>query len=364
MTLELFIWIVLVLYGIQTATFLIGLRRLQDAATGLLPSVSVVVAARNEEQNIGTCIDSVCVQSIGPAGYEVIVVDDESTDMTASIVRQRMQLYPQLRLCSVRSDLSLRGKSRPLASGIEAATGDVILITDADCTVPATWVEHTARRYAADVGLVGGVTLQRANDAFGGMQSLDWAYLLGIAASGVAWGTSFGSIGNNLSFRKEAYQEVGGYQALPFSVTEDYTLVRAILKAGSWKHVYPIDPNVLVESAPCPDVSALIHQKHRWGRGGLDVQPLGFVMMLITWLLHVLPIVYLLGWGDLGTTLTVLFVKSILDYAFLNSVVTRLNRRSDLQYFPMFELYYFVYVVVLPFLVFFGGNVRWKGRSY
>lgn len=364
MTLELFIWIILVVYGMQTAIFLLGLRRLKDAATNVLPTVSVVIAARNEEHNIGACIDSVCVQTMAADRYEVIVVDDESTDATANVVREKMHHFPHLRLHPVRSDLPLRGKSRPLASGIEAATGEVILMTDADCTVPATWVEQTAHRYAADVGLVGGVTLQRSNDAFGGMQSLDWAYLLGIAASGVAWGTSFGSIGNNLSFRKKAYEEVGGYQGLPFSVTEDYTLVRAILKTGSWKQVYPIDPAVTVESAPCPDVAGLIHQKHRWGRGGLDVQALGFVMMIITWLLHVLPIVYLVGWGDWGTTATVYFIKTVFDYIFLNSVVTRLNRRSDLEHFPLFELYYSVYVVVLPFLVFLGGNVRWKGRTY
>ena len=364
LSLESVIWLVLFAYGLQALFFLAGLRKLRDARTETLRSVSVIVAARNEERTIGPCIDSICRQTMSPSQYEVLVVDDESTDGTAEIVRQRAVQYANLRFLSVQKDPNLRGKSRPLAAGIDAAQGEIILITDADCTVPTTWVEHTARRYADGVGLVGGMTLQRSDDGFGGMQSIDWAYLLGIAASGVAWGVSFGSIGNNLSFRKQAYLDVGGYRALPFSVTEDYTLVAAILRTRSWKHVYPIDPAVLVESAPCHSIPSLVKQKHRWGRGGLDVHPIGFLIMAVSWLLHVLPFVYLVGWGAWGHTLTVLFLKSVFDYTFVNAVLSRLNRRHELLYFPAFEVYYSAYVVALPLLVFLGGRVDWKGRTY
>lgn len=364
MDLATFILIVLALYLVQTAFVVAGLGRIPALTGTARPTVSVVVAARNEEAAIGPCIESLCRQDYPTDRYEVIIVDDDSTDRTAAIVRDKMRNFANLQLISPPTNSRLRGKSRPLSAGIAQATGEVIMITDADCRVPETWVGSTAAIYEPNVGLVGGITLQDARTTFGGMQSLDWAYLLGVAASSVALGRSFGSIGNNLSFRKKAYDEVGGYESLPFSVTEDYTLVHAIRSSGRWKQRYPIDARLLVESQPCPDLRSLFHQKLRWGRGGLDVPFLGFVIMAIGWSMHVLPIVHTLVWGAWWHTLAVFFVKASADYAFLYRVLTRLGRVDDLRHFLWFELYFFVYVVALPIMVFLAGPVRWKGRQY
>lgn len=364
MDLATFILIVLAFYLVQTAVVIAGLRRIPPAEGSARPTVSVVVAARNEENSIGPCLDALGRQTYSADLFEVIVVDDDSTDRTAEIVRVKMQRFSNLRLISPPAEGRLRGKSRPLSAGIAAATGEVIMITDADCRVPETWVASTAALYEPEVGLVGGITLQDARTSFGGMQSLDWAYLLGVASSSVALGRSFGSIGNNLSFRKKAYDEVGGYESLPFSVTEDYTLVHAIRTSGRWQQRYPIDARLLVESEPCPDLRSLFHQKHRWGRGGLDVPPLGFVIMAIGWSVHVLPIVHTLVWGAWWHTLAVLFVKATADYILMHHVLARLGRIDDLRHFLWFELYFSVYVVALPIMVFLGGPVRWKGRQY
>lgn len=364
MDLATFILIVLALYLVQTAIVVAGLGRIPPLTGTARPTVSVVVAARNEEAAIGPCIDSLCRQDYPTDRYEVVIVDDDSTDRTAAIVRDKMHTFANLQLISPPADSRLRGKSRPLSAGIARASGEVIMITDADCRVPETWVGSTAALYEPNVGLVGGITLQDARTSFGGMQSLDWAYLLGVAASSVALGRSFGSIGNNLSFRKKAYDEVGGYESLPFSVTEDYTLVDAIRTSGRWQQRYPIDARVLVESEPCPDLRALFHQKLRWGRGGLDVPLLGFVIMAIGWSIHVLPIVHTLVWGAWAHTLTVLFVKATADHVLLHRVLARLSRLDDLRHFLWFELYFSVYVVALPIMVILGGPVRWKGRQY
>ncbi|MCU0452085.1 MAG: glycosyltransferase [Bacteroidetes bacterium] len=364
MDLATFILIVLALYLLQTAIVVVGLTRIPPITTGARPTVSIVVAARNEEASIGACVDALCRQTFPADRYEVIVVDDDSTDLTAEVVRGRMPDHVQLRLVHSSPLSRLKGKARPLSAGIAQARGEVILITDADCRVPPTWVEATAGQYEPDVGLVGGITLQRAHTSFGGMQSLDWAYLLGVAAASVALGRSFGSIGNNLSFRKRAYDEVGGYDSLPFSVTEDYTLVHAIRSSGRWQQRYPIDARLLVESDPCPDVRALFHQKLRWGRGGLDVPFIGFVIMAIGWSVHFLPLIHTLVWGAWWHTLTVLFVKATADYVLLAQVLKRLGRLDDLRHFFWFELYFALYVVALPVVVLLGGPVRWKGRQY
>ena len=199
--------------------------------------------------------------------FEVIVVDDNSTDNTADICKAFMEQFPNLFCIAAPENPNLPGKPNALACGIEASHGEVILITDADCTVPSTWIECTAQHYEGNIGLIGGITLQRNTNWFEGMQSLDWAFILGMAASTAGLGHQHGSIGNNLSFKRKAYDHVGGYRKLKFSVTEDYTIVQAIIDSGQWDYIYPIDSKTMVESKPCSDWKTLLRQKQRWGKG-------------------------------------------------------------------------------------------------
>ena len=294
---------------------------------------------------------------------KLLLLDDGSTDSTETICNDFIQRYPNIKLVHVKEDSNIRGKANALAQGIEAAHGEIILITDADCTVPVTWVEQTANRYDSQVGLIGGFTLQKAATPFEGMQTLDWTFILGMAAANAGLQNPLGSIGNNLSFRKSAYDQVGGYRKLKFSVTEDYTVVQAIVGSKEWKYLYPIDVKLLVESKPCPTFQSLLQQKHRWGKGGLDMKPAGLAIMVIGFLMHLSPLI-MLCFGGIIESAAALMVKFIADYIFLYKILSQLDRKEDLQWFHWFEIYFILYVFFLPFLVFFGGKVKWKGREF
>ena len=364
MTFQTFLFIVTILYLCQAGIFLIGLRRNRDklqSSSNL--SVSVIIAARNEEANLFDCLESVTNQTYPLSLYEIIVIDDGSTDGTETIYNDFIKRYSNIKSIRVKNDTIIHGKANALAQGIEAATGEIILITDADCTVPRTWVEQTAKRYDTGVGLIGGFTLQKASTPFEGMQSLDWAFILGMSAAAAGLGHPLGSIGNNLSFRRSAYDQVGGYRKLKFSVTEDYTVVQAIVGSHKWKYLYPIDLKHLVESKSCPDFESLIRQKHRWGKGGLDMKPAGLAIMIIGFFMHFSPFV-MLFWGGVLQAASALMIKFIADYVFLYQILNSLERKEDLRWFYWFEIYFIIYVLLLPFLVFFGGKVKWKGREF
>ena len=363
MTFATFLIVVMACYAAQGALMLLGLARLRDRRFDVSPSVSVVVAARNEEENIGACLSTVLDQTYPSELFEVLVVDDDSTDRTRTIAAAFQSSHPNLRIVDAPTGEELRGKPNALAAGIDACRGEVVMITDADCTVPRTWIAGTARRYGTDVGLVGGVTLQKSADPFSGMQSLDWAFILGLASSSAAIGYPLGSIGNNLSFRKAAYEDAGGYRKLKFSVTEDYAVVQAIIRTGRWRYAYPVDPELLVTSQACPDIRTLLRQKHRWGKGGLDMKLGGLLIMVIGFLIHTAPFI-MLYWHDFLLSIEAIIVKIVIDYIFLHTFLKKLNKLEELKYFYWFELYFSLYVVALPFLVLFGGKVRWKGRTF
>jgi cellulose synthase/poly-beta-1,6-N-acetylglucosamine synthase-like glycosyltransferase len=364
MTVELLLVVVSFAYLLQVAVLLYGIRHTRDDVDPhRRPFVSVVIAARNEEKLLPECLRSVLHQTYPSDQFEVIVVNDHSTDGTISVCEEFAGRYTNCSWMNAEDHPRLIGKSNALHQGITKARGEVILITDADCVVPETWVEHTARRYAPRVGIVGGITIQKARTSFEGMQSLDWVYLLGLASAAATLRNPLSTIGNNLSFRKAAYEEVGGYEKIPFSVTEDFMLFQAIVRTGRWEYLYPIDPHLLVTSEPCRTWKDLIRQKKRWGKGGLDMKPSGFVIMAIAFSTHAL-IAWTILTGEVAIGLSCLFAKLVGDYMFLRQVLVRLARVDLLKYFYRFQAYFFFYVLLLPLVVFFGGKVVWKGRHY
>jgi 1,2-diacylglycerol 3-beta-glucosyltransferase len=364
MILEYLLALFLVLYGTQIAAILYAIRAPRDfIAPESKPFVSVVVAARDEESNLGSCLDSVLRQTYPKDMFEVIVINDHSTDGTKRICQGFAERYQNFSFVNAREDAELRGKTNALDQGIEQARGEVILVTDADCTVPATWVEWTARRYDNSVGIVGGMTLQRASNWFEGMQSLDWAFLLGLAAATMSLRIPLSTIGNNLSFRKAAYNDVGGYRKIPFSVTEDFMLFQAIVQKNKWDYICPIDPRVLVVSQPCSTWLELFRQKHRWGRGGVDMKLSGLSIMTIGFGLNSMVLAAAV-FGSVAAAFAAFLLKMIGDYSFLHRILQKQKRTDLLRYFPWFELYFVGYVLLLPFIVFLGGRVIWKGRAY
>ena len=364
MMLEYLLAIFILLYLVQIVVVLLAILLPRDVMDSTArPAMSVVIAARNEDQNLEACLESVLHQTYPNNLFEVIVINDHSTDGTESICRKFASQYTNFSYLNAREDQQLRGKTNALDQGIEKARGDVILVTDADCTVPTTWVEWTAKRYGKTVGIVGGLTLQKASRWFEGMQSLDWGFLLGMAAATMSLRIPLSTIGNNLSFRKAAYNDVGGYRTIPFSVTEDFMLFQAIVRTKKWDYLCPIDPRVLVMSQPCSSWKELFRQKQRWGKGGLDMKFSGMLIMVIAFGLDALILLTFAFSSPIGA-LGALLLKMGGDYFFLRTIMKRQGHLALLKYFLWFESYFMIYVLVLPFVVFLGGRVVWKGRTY
>jgi len=340
-------------------------RRLRLFSPGTEPLVSVVVAARNEEANLRQCLESILGNDYPKEKLEVVVVDDRSTDATPSIIADLTREHPNLRSLRIeRDDGKLRGKTNALARGIPTARGEIIMLTDADCIVSRTWVRETAKYFTEDVGIVAGVTMLNDTSWFSGMQALDWMYLLSVAASTIGLRIPLTVIGNNLSFRKAAYEQVGGYEAVPFSVTEDQALFRAIITKTSWDHRFPIDGGCGVTSDACSTFGELRRQKHRWGIGGKDIQFRGPLIMSVGVLEHLLLVLSPLYAPAVWPAFAALAVKCGGDAMFASRALREYGRVRLLRDLPLFELYFIIYTIVLPIAIIVDTKVVWKGRTY
>lgn len=354
----------MVCYCAQTVYFLTGTRKkFPKLSEDSLPRVSVIVAAKDEEANILRCLQALDKLEYPDGRLEIIIVDDNSSDGTGKIIDGFIADKPRFRkIISGDGTANLKGKANALATAVREAGNEIILTTDADCAVNPLWARTIASYYADGVGMVNGFTCQEGEGKFSGMQSLDFIYLL-TAASGTAnHNKPVSCIGNNMSYRKSAYLDAGGYEGLPFSVTEDYSLMAAIRLTGKHRIIYPLDSGALVSSLPCGSVKELYRQKHRWAVGGLNAPLYGFIIMATAWLAAVcciLSAVYCspsAGW--------LIFIKVLFDYMNLRLVSEKLGLRVKMENFLSFEIYYIVYVLLLPLTLLLSRRVIWKGRSY
>jgi len=356
-----------IFYAGEIILFLLALSKKEKKHKHIasFPNVSVVVAARNEEENIERCLRSILQVDYPADKLEVVVADDGSTDRTPEIISKIKQEHNNLKVIRIESQINnLKGKANALAQAIAQTNGEFIFLTDADCEVPRTWIKGMLRHFDEKTGVASGVTIIEIGKIFYGMQSLDWAFLLSVAAAVGRLFKPVACIGNNMAFRKEAYIECGGYQNLKFSITEDFALFKAIAENGKWGYAFPVDLETLVISKPVKTLKELYHQKKRWGTGGLDTGLLGIAVMSGGFIFHLLLILSPLLIEKISSLLISLVLKFFIDGAFLFKTLRKFKKTSLLKYLLFFELYYIIYVVVLPFVVFFGGKTVWKDRKY
>lgn len=357
--------IVLTVYLVKIILFRIGFARANALAQSEdRPTVSVIVAARNEEENIDACLEALAGQDYPRNLHELIIINDQSTDSTAERLAAWQDRVVNLRVLETDGSVyGLRGKANAVTQAIEASSGEIIVTTDADCVVSPTWISDVISRYDAQTGSVCGFTLIRHSNIFSGMQTLDWAYLMTLASGSVGFGFPLSAVGNNMSFRRKAYDEVGGYANVGFSVTEDFLLFKAIAYKSSWRVRYPMIASSIVWSQPCKNIRELYLQKKRWGKGGVRIHPTGFIVMAVGWLMNAgILLLPMLG-VPLHIALLCVGGKFLGDAFLLDAPLSRLKKRSLFKYFFFYELYYLIYVTIIPFVAFLSREILWKGRK-
>jgi len=331
--LEIIFLILVSCYFIISAVLIVGVKktfpRLNEEE---LPTVSILVAARNEENNILSCLESLDNLEYPENKLEIIIVDDASTDSTLNIISDFIYGKQKFRVIYLQAneDAKLKGKVRAMAEGIKPTKGDIILTTDADCVVNPLWAKTIASYYLEDVGVVNGFTSQKVDGAFSGMQAIDFIYLLFVASGTINLGKAVSCIGNNMSFRRKAYEEVGGFENLPFSVTEDFRLLNSIQKLKKYRLIYPLDKNALVVSKPVLTLKELLSQKKRWAVGGIDTPPIGLGLMGWSFLTNLFIILTPLFFSAIWMYL--LIFKISIDLFALLPIHQKLGLQKNLKY--------------------------------
>ena len=365
---ETVIYIIILLYFTEHLIYFFGMlanlkKGKAEFSENTYPFVSVIVAARNEENNIGACIESLLKLDYPREKLEVIIMNDRSTDRTGEITKSYLSQNPKLvYIEAVETEGRLKGKTRALTQAVKKSKGEIIFTTDADCTVKPSWVREAVKYYDDNTGVVNSYTIIEPKNIYWGFQAYDWLYLLTIASGADGINNQLSCVGNNMSYRRQAYDEVGGYENIKFSVTEDFMLLKTIRDKTKWKVKYPLNENIVNYTLPCATGKELYRQKKRWGRGGLDIRITGFLVGLIGWSSAV---VMLFGWLFAGLAPYLLFVisKLVIDLLFVLLPAVKFKSYKVFLYLIPFEIYFALYAIFMPFILLFDRQVVWKEQK-
>jgi cellulose synthase/poly-beta-1,6-N-acetylglucosamine synthase-like glycosyltransferase len=368
-TLEIIVLASSALYVLGLMAFLPGLfrglRRKKEFPFPVLPPVTVLICARNEEHNLDYCLSSLAKIDYPPELLEILIVDDRSSDSTPQMLTAWKNLLPHLKIITIyeSDETQFQGKINALIHGIDAAVGEFIVITDADCSVKPDWVREHLRWYETDTGMVSSITVLDSMKPFDGAQSLEMVQLLGLSMSAINSGIPVSIIGNNLSIRKSAYEEIGGYRNIPFSVTEDVALFQKMWDAHKWKVRFKANEDLLVKSQAPKTFNIWWRQKHRWVIGGKEIGLEGRLILVLGFIGAFVFITSLSTLGQHPYAFAALGIKFLADLVIIFPVLRGLKQMKLLIFFAYYQLYLFCFLLCVPVL-YLQKDVRWKGRIY
>jgi cellulose synthase/poly-beta-1,6-N-acetylglucosamine synthase-like glycosyltransferase len=181
----------------------------------MLKKITVIVPAYNEQELIAGCLDSLLNQTLTRDEYEIIVVDNNSTDLTARIsLSMGVKVERELR----------KGYVHAIRRGIEVSQTELIAFTDADCRVPPDWLEKILSNFDSSAKVVG---------VGGKLAFYDIPSFFDKTVRSILY-LNEALPGNNMAVRREALHRIGGVDPR-INLTVDYWLTLKLRKVGKLK---------------------------------------------------------------------------------------------------------------------------------
>lgn len=345
--------------------------------TSLPSSISILIAARNEENTIVDCLRAIAQLNGADSLVEVLIGNDGSTDETAQRIDAFSAENPVFRRIDITEPIDgLLGKANVLAQLARQAKGGLIFFTDADTEVPPDWLTEMSRQFTGNVGIVTGVTLPGRPEGripagavdspdgpqlFQKLQTIDWLYNLTLTHLVSSFGVPVTAMGNNMAVSRAAYEAIGGYESLPFSVTEDYALFQAVVSKG-YRFRNLLSQEVLARTMPVETLTQWLQQRKRWMRGAMQL-PAGMVALLYANYL-MLPLLLGLAWVSPVLAVALYLLRLLVQTTVLSFGLSRLRQTNLWPYALLFEPYQLLLGPLSVLYYWLSGQVEWKGRKY
>lgn len=366
------LWIIIplfLLYSVLIIYYWLSWRSIPDFIPSKnLPQtkISVVIPARNEESNIGFLLTALQQQTYAIELYEVIVIDDHSDDRTVEIVKQ----FTHIKLLRLQDDGINSYKKKAIETGIGAATGELIVTTDADCVPPPEWLQTIAsfKEEKQAVFIAAPVVINCNSSIVQLFQAMDFMVLQGITGAGVYKKKLSMCNGANLAYERNAFYEAGGFAGLDHIASgDDMLLMHKIWKKYPEKVHYLRSKDAIVSTQPVKTWKEFFNQRIRWASKAKqydDKRILPVLILVYLFNLSFFALVIAGNWNHNYWFAAVLLwlLKTFIEIPFFRSLAIFFNKQWAVKWFFFFQPLHIVYTLISGLFGQFG-KYEWKGRK-
>lgn len=342
----------------------------RDAAvtdTNLLPGISVIIAVRNEENNIVSCLHSIRQNDYPSDKYEILLINDHSADNTVTCALDCG--IENLRILSLPEGQT--GKKAAITAGLSAAVYDHVLFTDGDCNVGNGWIKsHALQMQASGKSFLTGIVLPEPDGSMlADFQWMDFAMTMAVTVSGISRSRFFLANGANMSFTLTATKGLSEGKGSAFASGDDVFLIQALAEKspGSIGVIKAKEAMVITKSEK--SWQDFLLQRTRWATKSLKtsdtlvkiIQAFVFIVNLLMAVFVIAGILMPFKFGIYGLALP--GVKAATDYLMLRSLARYYDNTKVMRSFvPSFFLYT-AYILYAGAMALFPSEYIWKGRK-
>ena len=331
--------------------------------------ISILVAARNESENIENCLKSIIAQNYPKHLFEVIVIDDSSEDDTFTLANSFRE--ENIRVIKLADFSEKGGKKKAIEAGVNHAKGTLIVTTDADCTAQPKWLSLIAAFYESKKYkfIAAPVNFHQEKNTFELCQSLDFLGLMAVTGGGIQLKKFNMCNGANLAYERDVFFEVGGFQGIDqLASGDDMLLMQKIALKYPNDIGYLKNTEATVFTFAKESVQSFINQRVRWASKTNTYKEFlvtGILMMVFFFCCNIpfsLLLTLIFGKTALYIFIFQCFVKLFCDVALLYPICVFFKRKDLTKvFFPAFWGH-LAYIIVVGILASVLYNYEWKGR--
>jgi biofilm PGA synthesis N-glycosyltransferase PgaC len=330
------------------------------------PSISIVIAARNEASGIQKCVSSILNNDFPSHLFEIIIIDDHSTDQTYDLAAS----FQSANLKVFRLPDGITGKKAAIQFGVNQTKNEIILCTDADCEVEKSWISSHLHAYKNEnLAFCTGIVLpKQLGPTLFNFQWLDFASTMVITANGIFRKQYYLANGANMSFRKSAFLAIRGFEQNKDRASgDDIFLIQNLANQHGIGFISSPFSKVCTKSeATWKDFFV---QRKRWATKALaspdkNVMKIqGFVLLYALFTLLMLPLMFFECYL-FGAALAILVLgKMLTDFFFLSQVTTHFRKPEVMSSFLTSFFIYYVHILYSGWNATFPSKYAWKSRT-
>ncbi len=309
--------------------------------------ISIIIPCRNESEHLPLLLNDISQQDYPDDSFEVIIIDDNSTDSTSGILTHLIRIK-NIKVIKNEGE----GKKAAIRTGVNYSKGNIITTTDADCRFKAKWLRTIGCYFIENNPdmLICPVQLENKPGFFNRFQEIEFLSLQGVTAGCANQANAIMCNGANLSFTKASYRQHSDNLHDEIASGDDIFFLHSLNRQPGVKILWLESFDALATAASSTGIIDFFRQRKRWiSKGSAYTDKPTIIMAIVTFVtILILPFLAIVSFFNpefIPVFVVVFLLKAIPDFLILFNTTRRYSRRSLLRWFLPAELIYPFYVL-------------------